>query len=454
MLIRFTCENAFCFKEEIALSMIATSDKKHPNHITSSARPGGPNILRAAGVYGANGHGKTKLVDAIFFLKRMACGSDDEPIKSLVPFKLASESKNKPSRFVVSFRMGAVEYEYGLIISQGAIDQEWLYETEKRQEVMLFTRERRIKKSKSSDTYNFQFGPKLRDSKSPSSKFDMLSYLQFLAAEIKDSETFLSKAAERKVKKLRTPYNWFCDVLQIVKADAQYGSLHFRAAKDEKFLTYLSDALCKSDTGLGRLKIKKSDVSEEVLEKLPIGLDINALEKIKEMSADESLSMGTPDGPSLVIQKSEDGYSFIEFVPVHRTDEGDVEFEIDDESSGTRRLMDLYPMLYSLTKGDKVYIVDELDRKLHPLLAYNFVKSFLNQDNGQLIFTTHTTHLLDLDLLRRDEVWLVQKKETGSSEIYSLSDFKVRPDLDIRKGYLQGRFGGVPFFGDTKALGW
>jgi hypothetical protein len=71
-----------------------------------------------------------------------------------------------------------------------------------------------------------------------------------------------------------------------------------------------------------------------------------------------------------------------------------------------------------------------------------------------MIFTTHTTHLLDLDLLRRDEVWLLQKTKDGSSELYSLSDFKIRPDLDIRKGYLQGRFGAVPFFGSTADLGW
>jgi AAA15 family ATPase/GTPase len=111
-------------------------------------------------------------------------------------------------------------------------------------------------------------------------------------------------------------------------------------------------------------------------------------------------------------------------------------------------------MIYSGAKDGSVFIVDELDRKLHSLLAFQLVDLFLCQSRGQIIFTTHTTHLLDLELLRRDEIWLVQKKPNGSSDLYSLNDFKIRPDLDVRKGYLEGRFGGVPFVGDVKALGW
>jgi uncharacterized protein len=453
MLIRFTCENAFCFHREVSLSMVSTSDKRHPNHVSRSSRVGAPGILRAAGIYGANGHGKTKLVRALFFMKQMACADDGEQIRTLSPFKLASDAANQPSRLVLNFRVRSVDYEYGLIIKNDLVEQEWLYESEKRQEVMLFTRERRIKPS-NDELYSFEFGAKLRNSKSPSSKVTMDDYLQVIATGTSEEETFLSQASTRKVLRLKACYDWFANTLQVVTADARYGNLHVHAAEDEDFLEYLSSSLCRNDTGIGKLKLKKAELPMEFIDRLPLAGDNEVMDQIRDLKVDEGLRIGPADGPSAIIERKKDGFSFFEFVTVHKADEGDVEFKLEDESSGTRRLMDLFPMMYSLAKGDKVFVVDELDRKLHPLLAYDFVSNFLSQPKGQLIFTTHTTHLLDLDLLRRDEVWLVQKKSDGSSDLYSLSDFKVRPDLDIRKGYLQGRFGGVPFVGDAKALGW
>ena len=130
-----------------------------------------------------------------------------------------------------------------------------------------------------------------------------------------------------------------------------------------------------------------------------------------------------------------------------------VQFGLEEESSGTQRLMDLAPMLTDPDESP-VYIVDELDRKLHPMLAYQFIDTFLKGTDRQIVFTTHNTYLMSLDLLRRDEIWFVQKRRDGSSDIYSLADLKVRPDLNIRKGYLSGRFGAIPFLGNLEDLGW
>jgi uncharacterized protein len=452
MLLRIQIENVFCFSGLTTLSMIASGDKRHSNHVRKSGRPGFPDVLRATGIYGANGHGKTKLVDAILFIKRMACGETDNTIDLCKPFRLR-DTENEPSRFVINFRETGVDYEYGLIISNGSIEQEWLYEKEKRQEVLIFTREK-YKTKKGSTSYKYNFGAKLRNSQSPSEDIIMSDYLKFIGTSISEKVSFLSEAVEKKVERLSRAHNWFADTLQVVKADSNYGNLHGEAAQDKDFLSYLSKAICKSDTGIGELKVKESVIPEELIHELPVA-DGEILSHIKGMDKGEQVVIGSPEGPSIVIKKEKRGYKAQRFVTVHHGKSMNVEFDLDDESSGTRRLLDLYPMLYSLKKKDRVYVVDELDRKLHPILSYNFVNAFLAEKQGQIIFTTHTTHLLDLDLLRRDEIWLIQKnRETGSAETYSLQDFNVRNDLDVRKGYLQGRFGGIPFIGDVNALGW
>jgi hypothetical protein len=134
----------------------------------------------------------------------------------------------------------------------------------------------------------------------------------------------------------------------------------------------------------------------------------------------------------------------------HQTVDGQhVQLSFAEESDGTRRLLHLLPAIYQAKDGGgSIFIVDEIDRSLHPLLAKGFVRMFLKEcasQKSQLIFTTHDTNFLDLDLCRRDEIWFAEKKLPGGfTELYSLSDFKVRTDLKIDKAYLQGRFEAIP----------
>ncbi len=122
-------------------------------------------------------------------------------------------------------------------------------------------------------------------------------------------------------------------------------------------------------------------------------------------------------------------------------------FELSEESDGTVRILDLLEIL--LSEEGKTYVLDELDRCLHPSLTYKFVETFLKlaeRKNIQLIVTTHEARLLDFDLLRRDEVWFVNKRKGGESDIYSLEEYNARFDQKIDKAYLEGRYGGVPIF--------
>jgi len=131
-----------------------------------------------------------------------------------------------------------------------------------------------------------------------------------------------------------------------------------------------------------------------------------------------------------------------------------VPLELSQESDGTQRLLQLIPALHHLRTSSAVYFIDEIDRSLHPMLVRAFLESFLKSGGGQgqIIVTTHESSLLDQDLLRRDEIWFAEKDYSGATKLYSLIDFKVRNDLEIRKHYLQGRFGAVPFLGSIDRL--
>ena len=138
----------------------------------------------------------------------------------------------------------------------------------------------------------------------------------------------------------------------------------------------------------------------------------------------------------------------------------DIIFEFEEESDGTKRLFDLIPIIMSVKFGvflSKTFLVDEIDRSLHPELTRKLLETFLNSNDSsqnQLILTTHESSLLDLNLLRRDEIWFVEKKKDSSSHLYSLEEFKPRFDTEIRKAYLQGRYGAIPFISDANQLGW
>jgi AAA15 family ATPase/GTPase len=148
----------------------------------------------------------------------------------------------------------------------------------------------------------------------------------------------------------------------------------------------------------------------------------------------------------------------VSLLPLHRAAGGhSVKFEMWEESEGTQRLIHLLSFLFALKKGpEQVFVVDELDRRLHPLLSRLLIQTILAaEDRGrhnQIIFTTHDTNLLDLDLLRRDEIWFAEKDAGGASHLYSLAEFRTRADLKIEKGYLNGRFGAIPFIGDVHRL--
>ena len=214
--------------------------------------------------------------------------------------------------------------------------------------------------------------------------------------------------------------------------------------------------------GTGIEKVDKITIDldfERHFSRLPMAERENLIQKISELDEDFAIVADNNSGKKYILVKSEDdSIKLVVLVTQHRHENGKlIDFSIDEESEGTQRLINLIPSLFLLQGDDEhVIFIDELDRRLHPLLSRLFVKKAINcrGKENQLIFTTHDTNLLDLELFRRDEIWFVEKDRQGSSTIYSLAEFKTRPDLKIEKGYLNGRFGAIPFLGNPESLGW
>ena len=128
-------------------------------------------------------------------------------------------------------------------------------------------------------------------------------------------------------------------------------------------------------------------------------------------------------------------------------------FSLSNESDGTKRLFDYIPLILDLMKGSKVFVVDEIERSLHPSLVYQIFKLFLDSCesiDSQLIVTSHETTLMTQNLLRKDEIWFMEKNAEGESKLVSLEEYKVRFDKELRGSYLDGSFGGIPKFRDEE----
>jgi hypothetical protein len=397
-------------------------------------------------MYGANGHGKSNFVQSLAILKKAVC----EKHTTFNTFKLDPTACDKPSRFTIEFRYRGSDYEYGLVRSASHIAEEWLFVTRGRgQEKKIFERLTDLKDGEFKTT--IEVGKLLRDEPSPSKKVNMETYIEVLSTGIDPTDTFLAEGHAKKIAPLHDAFHWFSSVLTPVSANSQYVRLHERAGTEEEFLRTLEQFMSTADVGIEDIKLVETPLDSIPRDQLPEGL----ADELDDLEDTKQIEVGTPDGRSYVIDHNDSGKLVKRELIAHRRScDGElVLFHADEESSGTRRLIELAPMLAD-ADDERVYVVDELDRKLHPLLAYQLVEAFFKRGAGQLIFTTHNTYLMSLDLLRRDEIYFIQKKENGSSELYSLADLKVRPDLDIRKGYLHGRFGAIPFLGNLSDLGW
>jgi hypothetical protein len=447
MLLQFIVKNFMCFAEETIFSMVASTElEQHRSHLIQLNPE--TDLLRTSALYGANAHGKTKLVEAIGFAKQFIVNGTQrtKPIP-VEPFRLDKTLRTQPSHFEFIIFYQKIRYHYGFIINHQRVLEEWLFVTPKIREVRYFERV-----TSEMGQVTIEFGHSLARNNSKQRQF-----LEFVAQGTRPNQLFLTEALERNVEKLKPLYEWFEEVLEVVPATPRYLPLEIRSNKDKPFITFLSDFLKQADTGIQGIKTIEEEFNYE--KHFPGLSEQIRLEIENDIRLGATIIM-VSEGTSYTLCANKLGEPvLIRLETQHQGHDGSViSFDFAKESAGTQRLTHLSPILVDLLISEKVYIIDELDRSLHALLPKLFVETYLNsvskKHRSQLIFTTHDTHLLDLNLLRQDEIWFLEKNEYGASHLYSLVNLKMSPDLNIQKGYLQGRFGGIPFLGNIEQLGW
>lgn len=429
MLIRFRVRNFLSFKEEIELSMVAGKVQQHPEQTVRHPGRQGVDLLRAALIYGANASGKSNLVKAIDFARHMIV--DGVRAKASIPrkpFKLDLASSADPSRFEFEIQYKGKIFVYGFLLDSKRIHEEWLYEIRAASEKTLFHR------STSSDEINkVEFGIKVSKKEA--------NLLDLVAMGTPPNRLFLQESIERNIKHFADVYEWFDDVLVIIYPSSFHSLAPISSGNENKFGDSLVEYLERFSTGVCGYSLQPvADPSSELPQKL--------LDNIEQsLENDAGSAVLNPDGQRYFVKKEAEHLKVYKLLLRHRDKScgSDVLFDMDEESDGTLRLLDLIPMLYPTKGRNAVVIIDELDRSLHPNLSYEFISTFLQADaQKQIIVTTHEANLLDLDLVRRDEVWFVEKDTNGASAVYSLEEFSPRYDKDIRKGYMLGRFGAIP----------
>lgn len=440
MLVNFRCNNFLSFNSLTEFSMVKGSARKHPNHKLQFKDV---SVLKFAALYGANAAGKSSLVSAVGFSKNIILKGINKSGAAEKFCKIDPENKYKNSDFEYEIVIADKVYSYGFSVNlfEKVIDREWLYYLSDNEEEYIFTREFLGKEEINSIDINFKY---LNLSKEDELRLNIyISDLKYNTDSLIITELNLNKKKFEQGNRpsiLNMLYLWFYHKLVVITPDDgpnEDGISYIRKDKGIALAKFL-DAF-----GTGVKEICSKEVHEKDLyNELPPKLVKDILEDLRDEKSNVNGLLRTSDN---IYQLNKEGTDIkIDIVKFKHSHE-EVLYSLGEESDGTVRLVELYDILAS--DNEKVYVVDEIDRSLHPNLTFKFIENFLNKEiNSQLIVTTHEDRLLDLNMLRRDEIWFVDKQENGESELYSLEKFKERFDKDVLKAYLDGRYGSVPKF--------
>ena len=442
MLINFTVSNFKSIKDEILFNMApAKRLQAMKDHVLVANTKKQAEAMPVGAIYGANGSGKTNFIEALAFMKERI-QSDD--VTAAIPFRLADDDQEKqPSTFSVLFSFQKVVYAYGFSVQGRLVKQEWLSAYFSAKETMLF--ERYWEEGKP----QIDFGQRLISSTKGGK-----SFLGFIFQGLQDEKLFLREAVKRDVSLLQPVQEWFIEHVFVIRPSSRAIGLEVTLQSQPKALQTMNDQLHEMGINLEKLETKEKEFNvdqytSQLNEKNAEGFR-SALEGMQD---DEVLELSVKSlGRPQYIQKKKDGLYLISFEVCHERQDGEhVNFDISTVSSGFIRMLDLLPALDKANTNDTLIVVDGMEWALHTLLSQHFIKYFVEivtkaQNGSQLVFSTHDTNLLDSDILRSDEIWFMEKDSCSSSQLCNLVEFKQTTGLNIEKGYLAGRFGGIPLF--------
>lgn len=459
MLIRFNVNNFLSFDKMQEFSMIGGKAERKQDHLE---RDDHLNLLKFTAIYGANAAGKSNLINAIDFAQEMILTGFPEGHTAKF-CKVFEENKSKTSNFEFEIKIGSKYYAYGfeLLLNQSSIVGEWLYEIlPSGNDIEIFKREQSTKTCSHMGKSIF-INPKYFTDQGV---FDRVS---IYAEDVKDLDNvlFLSEMNRNKdslythhdgYSIFNDIYSWFSRQLDVNFPDKSFSDSSYILANagSEKIF----EAISAFGMGITKINLVETSLDRMVrtLSKEVVSAMIRDLEKEhaamkKSGAVSQNKSILLRDKREFyMIEMDENDSIQTKMIELEHENISAV-FNLSEESDGTRRLLDLMEILFA-ENSNKVYFIDEIDRCLHPQLTYKFIESYIEGSKAnvsQLIVTTHESILMDFELLRRDEIWFVDKAGEGYSTVYSLEEYNDRFDKKIDRAYFEGRYGGVPIFGSV-----
>lgn len=449
MFIGFSVSNFLSFKTTQTMSMIASKVARHKQHILKG---NGKKVLKTGLIYGANAGGKSNFIKAIDFSRDIILEGLEQVDLNKKYFRIDTSNYKVPGVF--EYRLmtqSGKEYSYGIAISyaEKEIISEWLIRIEKNgSETFVFNRDI------NEDGENITESEIKYENREEAIRWQV--YLEDFGKNISDSlkkKTILSDIAERSgkqvgiFKEILDVYNWFQSII-ILFPTSQYSGLNQMIEK-ENVRQFFSKMMQYFDTGIMSVESKQGPMDfDKIFEGIPAEYAEKLKIKISNDITNESV-LCKVNNQIYSLKKDDDG-NIITIKMMQNHGNGQDLFEYADESDGTKRLFDLIPLFYE-HNGNRVIFIDEIDRSLHTNLTRRFLELFYKlteRDNSQLIATTHDSNLLDLDLIRQDEIWFVERVKDQSSRMYSLNRYKERYDKRVDKEYLLGRYEAVPVFNE------
>ena len=439
MVLRIIVDNLFSFGSQTEFNMFTNKSQRHLLHkkyINDIA------YLKMAALYGANGAGKSNLIKSLGILVECMRRGKLMAFADELKFKLDSQNIQKPSSIGVEFIVNQKVFYYTISFDSSGVLYEYLSESGRHCEKRIF--ERYFEENKENILFY--------DGNSTDSRHQM--FVEMLSEKFVGRNDLLICILQDKYSddfpETRSAYRWFTKTLTILGADERIQPLAYVFDKDKEMFDYANNLIGKLSTGVVGLsvsssEIKKTDENSFIFDRLKE--DPNSISETRNIITGDVVNY-VKEGEKVMAKRIRAS---------HINNEGQsVTFGFGLESDGTQRLVDYLPMIYDIIYNDNVIIIDEIERSIHPIIIKELISLLSAKDDmkGQLIFSTHESCLLDQDILRTDEIWFAQKNQEGSTQLYSLSDFNVHSTANIENGYLNGRYGGIPFLTNLKDLHW
>jgi len=443
--------NFLSFNSEQEFSMNTGKTRQYEDRV---AETNDLSLLKFATLYGANASGKSNFVKAIDFSKNIIADGIDDMSYEDMHYKLDPKNIEKSTKFEYEIKIKNNYYAFGFNVDlkNKIILNEWLVEIAPKGDRLIY--ERSVE-----DNYyrhDLEF-----DQEATRAKFEfLLEDANNIENTLLITEINRRKNNPESFRIFENIFTWFDDKLEVIYPDSVMHEMtkifKNRDINLVKLLKYF-------DTGIENFELRESSL-EEISKYLPKPLFNNIKNDIMDTKKDINLEH-EGEGikiAGLGILRLQDHFyeidvreeTVVKEILFNHNKNKDITFTFGEESDGTRRLIELLNVIHGDNK-DKIFIIDELDRSLHPQMTIKFVETFLKiakRKDTQLIITTHESNLMDLKILRRDEIWFVERDhKSDESKLYSLEEFKVHNTKKVVNDYLIGRYGAVPIFKDFES---